>query len=46
MGVYESHGRYDPYLLYEELGALKSGRRVEHQHIRFQPSLIVRLSSA
>ena len=39
-------GRRGAELLYEELGALKSGRPVEHQHIRFQPKLIVRLSSA
>jgi len=39
-------GRRGAELLYEELDALKSGRPVEHQHIRFQPSLIIRLSSA
>ena len=39
-------GRRGAELLYEELGALESGRPVEHQHIRFQPELIVRLSSA
>ena len=39
-------GRRGAELLYEELGALESGQPVEHQHIRFQPELIVRLSSA
>lgn len=39
-------GRRGAELLYEELAALESGRPVEHQHIRFQPELIVRLSSA
>lgn len=39
-------GRRGAELLYEELGALESGRPVEHQHIRFQPELIIRLSSA
>ena len=39
-------GRRGAELLYEELGALESGRPVEHKHIRFQPELIIRLSSA
>ena len=39
-------GRRGAELLYEELGALESGQPVAHQHIRFQPELIVRLSSA
>lgn len=39
-------GRRGAELLYEELAALESGQPVEHQHIRFQPELVVRLSSA
>lgn len=39
-------GRRGAEILFEELDALESGRPVEHQHIRFQPELVVRLSSA
>jgi LacI family transcriptional regulator len=39
-------GRRGAELLFEELDALESGRAVEHQHVRFQPELVVRLSSA
>jgi LacI family transcriptional regulator len=39
-------GRRGAELLYEELGAIESGQPVEHQHVRFQPELVVRLSSA
>jgi len=39
-------GRRGAELLYEELGALDAGRPVEHEHVRFQPELIIRLSSA
>jgi LacI family transcriptional regulator len=39
-------GRRGAELLFEELEALEAGRPVEHQHIRFQPDLVVRLSSA
>ena len=39
-------GRRGAEILFEELAALESGRPVERQHIRFQPELVVRLSSA
>src|ERR1035437_9137704 len=39
-------GRRGAELLFEELDALESGSPVEHQHVRFQPELVVRLSSA
>jgi len=39
-------GRRGAELLFEQLDALESGRPIEHQHIRFQPELVVRLSSA
>lgn len=39
-------GRRGAELLYEELAALELGQPVHHQHIRFQPELVVRLSSA
>lgn len=39
-------GRRATQLLFEELDALESGRPVEHRHVRFQPELVVRLSSA
>jgi len=39
-------GRRGAELLFEELEALESGRPFEHQHVRFQPELVVRLSSA
>jgi LacI family transcriptional regulator len=39
-------GRRGAELLFEELEALENGRIVEHQHVRFQPELVVRLSSA
>ena len=39
-------GRRGAELLFEELAALEAGRAVEHQHVRFQPELVVRTSSA
>ncbi|RYV51163.1 LacI family DNA-binding transcriptional regulator [Pengzhenrongella frigida] len=39
-------GRRGAELLFEELAALESGRKVKHQHVRFKPELVVRLSSA
>ena len=39
-------GRRGAELLFEELDDLEAGRAVEHQHIRFQPELVVRASSA
>lgn len=39
-------GRRGAELLFEELDALKSGRSLEHRHVRFQPELVVRHSSA
>ena len=39
-------GRRGAELLFEEIDAIKSGRPVIHQHVRFMPELVVRLSSA
>jgi len=39
-------GRRGAELLFEEIHARESGGAVEHQHVRFQPELIVRRSSA
>ena len=39
-------GRRGAELLFEELAALEAGQPVHHQHIRFQPELVIRLSSA
>jgi len=39
-------GRRGAELLFEEIDALESGRPVTHERVRFQPELVVRLSSA
>jgi LacI family transcriptional regulator len=39
-------GRRGAELLFEEIAARESGEPVIHQHVRFQPELVVRLSSA
>lgn len=39
-------GRRGAELLFKELDALEAGLPVKHQHVQFQPELVVRLSSA
>lgn len=39
-------GRRGAELLFEEIDAQENGRAVTHQHVRFQPDLIIRASSA
>lgn len=39
-------GRCGAEILFKELAALEAGRPVKHRHVRFQPELVIRLSSA